>query len=60
MPSIYVKQLLSEMTLKEKIAQLQQISGDFFGDDGSPITGPLSTYKVSKMQLYNIGSVLGV
>ncbi|MFT8813570.1 glycoside hydrolase family 3 N-terminal domain-containing protein [Oenococcus sp.] len=60
MQSNYVKQLLSKMTLQEKIGQLQQIAGDFFGDDGSPITGPLSTYKVSKTQLYNIGSVLGV
>lgn len=58
--SDYVKRLLSEMTLEEKIGQLQQISGDFFGDDGSSVTGPLSSYQVSKKQLNNVGSVLGI
>lgn len=53
-----LNQLISEMTLAEKVGQLVQLTPDFFVGEGE-ITGPLQDWKMSQEQLYQIGSVLG-
>ncbi len=52
--------LLGEMTLAEKIGQLQQVTGDFYTNDSAEITGPLSNNLLSEDDLKNSGSVLGL
>ena len=37
-----VENLFLQMTIKEKIGQLIQVTGDFFQNGDSKITGPLS------------------
>ncbi|KGO32187.1 hypothetical protein Q757_02490 [Oenococcus alcoholitolerans] len=37
----FIDNLLKQMTLDEKIGQLQQVTGDFFGSSGGAITGPI-------------------
>lgn len=37
-----VENLFSQMTIEEKIGQLIQVTGDFFRNSDSKITGPLS------------------
>lgn len=53
-----LKQILSEMTLSEKVGQLVQLTPDFFLAGGE-ITGPMQEWQMSKEQLFQIGSVLG-
>lgn len=53
-----LKKLLSEMTIAEKVGQLVQLTPDFFLAGGE-ITGPMQEWKMSKEQLFQIGSVLG-
>lgn len=56
-----VKNLFSKMTIDEKIGQLIQVTGDFFQNDDSEITGPLSqTNRLKEDARYNVGSVLGI
>lgn len=53
--------LLSQMTLKEKIGQLVQVLGQaFFIDNIKSTTGPLNELNLSKEELYNVGSVLNI
>ncbi|WP_439425491.1 beta-glucosidase BglX [Oenococcus alcoholitolerans] len=58
----FIDNLLKQMTLDEKIGQLQQVTGDFFGSSGGAITGPIDDQakKYIKDNVYNIGSVLGI
>ena len=55
-----LKKLLLEMTLDEKIAQLMQLSGEFYHAVGAEITGPMETLGISAEVVKNSGSVLGV
>ncbi len=53
--------LLESMSLDEKIGQLQQLSGDFFLENSSEITGPmLSEHGIEDLPVHLAGSVLGV
>lgn len=52
-----LKQLLEDMTLSEKIEQLIQLNGDFFGGAGV-LTGPAAQFKLTPEQPYRTGSVL--
>lgn len=55
-----VVSLLAQMTIEEKIGQLVQVTGDFFQDGQSKITGPLDQAGQLKDEVrYTIGSVLG-
>ena len=53
-----VKELLSRMTLKEKIGQLVQLNAVFFGQTEAEITGPAERWKLASKETYNMGSVL--
>lgn len=54
----HLKELLSQMTLEEKIAQLVQLTPDFFSEVGE-ITGPMQQWDLTSEKLYQIGSILG-
>lgn len=55
-----VEQLLSQMTLREKLGQMSQMSGDFFAGIGAgAITGPMHSFKVEPEDVQMAGSVLG-
>lgn len=51
--------LLADMTLSEKIEQLVQLNGGFFGSD-EQATGPVSEFRMTPDQPYRTGTVLGV
>lgn len=55
-----LEQLLSQMTLDEKIGQLTQVTGDFFSDKAEERTGPMSQLGLGDEELSNVGTVLGV
>lgn len=55
-----LQDLLDQMTLSEKIAQLQQLTGDFFGNSESEITGPMVESGLSVETVLSSGSVLGI
>lgn len=55
-----LEQLLSQMTLDEKIGQLTQVTGDFFSDKAEGRTGPMSQLGLGDEELSNVGTVLGV
>lgn len=50
--------LLADMTLTEKIEQLVQLNGGFFGTDEQS-TGPAAEFRMTVDQPYRTGSVLG-
>lgn len=53
--------LLSQMTLEEKIGQLVQVAGEvFLMDNVDTTTGPLKELNLSNKMLYNVGSILNV
>ena len=52
--------LLNKMTLNEKIGQLQQLTGDFFNEIESEITGPVAESGLSLETIQLSGSVLGL
>lgn len=54
-----IEKLLESMTLDEKIAQLIQLSADFYVEDGK-ITGPLNDIQIDEHVVANAGSVLGI
>ena len=58
MTELELKQLLSEMSLEEKIEQMIQFHGGFYGDV-KLITGPGHDYTVKPDQQWRIGTVLG-
>ena len=53
-------EIMSAMTLDEKIAQLMQLAGEFYHAEGYEITGPMAEMGVSAKVVKNSGSVLGV
>ncbi len=53
-----VKELLSKMTLQEKVGQLVQLNAVFFGQTAAEITGPAERWKLASKEVYNMGSVL--
>lgn len=53
-----LKKLLQQMTFDEKVAQLVQLTPDFFSEGGE-ITGPMQEWQLKPETLYGIGSVLG-
>ena len=56
-----VENLFLQMTIKEKIGQLIQVTGDFFQNGDSKITGPLSQEnRLEEDVRYTVGSVLGI
>lgn len=50
--------LLNEMSLREKIDQLVQLHGGFYGE-GRELTGPEQQFDISKGRQYHAGSILG-
>lgn len=52
-----LEQLLSEMSLDEKVGQLMQLNGDFLDSDEF-LTGPAADFKLNYEQIYSMGSVL--
>ena len=58
---IDIKELLKTMTLKEKIAQLLQLTPFFFKEDAKgEITGPSEELGIEDADIFSAGSVLGV
>lgn len=56
-----VEDLIQEMTLEEKAAQLTQLNGLFFkGDAEADVTGPLHEMGISPETAASVGSVLSV
>lgn len=51
--------LFDEMTLEEKVGQTMQLTGNFFDQSDSAITGPMEELNVSREDLSRIGSILG-
>ncbi|PPA69874.1 beta-glucosidase BglX [Jeotgalibacillus proteolyticus] len=62
MTTASIQQLLSKMTLQEKIAQLIQLAGPFFkgSNQQGEITGPMAEMPITDEHVLNAGSVLGV
>ncbi|MBQ8799646.1 MAG: glycoside hydrolase family 3 C-terminal domain-containing protein [Lachnospiraceae bacterium] len=58
MTDVQLKELLAEMSLGEKIEQMIQFHGGFYGDV-KLITGPGHDYSVKPDQQWRIGTVLG-
>ena len=54
-----LKELLNDMTLKEKIGQLMQLDSSCF-QDAAPVTGPANDLGVDKDDFMLAGSVLGL
>ncbi len=54
-----LENILTRMTLEEKIGQLVQLTPDFFSKGTGEITGPMADLGLSEEELYTIGSVLG-
>lgn len=57
--AINIKELLSQMTVDEKIGQLVQLNPTFFADVSAYVTGPWEELGIDEDFLKNIGSVLG-
>ncbi len=57
-----LQQILREMTLDEKIAQLIQLAVPFYegAKDGGLITGPMASLGIDETTVHNSGSVLGM
>lgn len=53
-----LRELLSQMSLKEKIGQLLQLTGNFF-EEGGEITGPMQDMNLTEDDLWLTGSILG-
>ena len=55
-----VEEILSKMTLREKLAQLTQLDASFLTDTQAALTGPLHDMGIGQEELDAVGSVLGV
>lgn len=56
-----LKELLNQMTVREKLAQLTQLTGGFFtGSEKEKITGPMQKLDISYEDIKHIGSVLNI
>lgn len=60
MNSNQLKQLLSNMTIEEKIGQMVQLAGEFYKEEDSENTGPMHEMNLSAGKMATIGSVLGI
>ncbi|MFC0232641.1 glycoside hydrolase family 3 N-terminal domain-containing protein [Vagococcus entomophilus] len=60
MKQAQLEQLLGQMTRKEKIEQLQQVTGDFFSEEQTEATGPLSGNNLTSEDLIDVGSALSL
>ncbi|WOD61464.1 beta-glucosidase BglX [Niallia taxi] len=60
MAQIDLKSIIQNMTLEEKVAQLMQLSGNFYYGLAGEITGPFEEMGISDFVVKNSGSVLGV
>jgi beta-glucosidase len=59
--TVNIEELLSKMTLKEKIGQLLQLAPTFLNPNKhGEITGPMSEMGISEEDINNTGSVLGI
>lgn len=58
MTNAQLEALLKDMSLSEKVEQLVQLHGGFFGEDVT-YTGPVLDFHMTPDQPYRIGSVLG-
>lgn len=56
--NVDLKNLLSQMTLDEKIGQLIQLNANFFGDSAAEITGPAQKFGMDPEHVKYIGSAL--
>lgn len=55
-----LEKLLADMSLKEKVDQMLQLSGAFYlGDENSVLTGPANDMGIGKEDLEMAGSILG-
>lgn len=55
----FIQELVNEMTLDEKLAQLTQLGPYYWGlDDTVDLTGPFKELKIKPHAIENIGSVL--
>lgn len=52
-----LEELMSNMSLEDKIAQLLQISGGYYEEDDM-LTGPTNLYGITEEVVYNLGSVI--
>lgn len=52
--------IVEGMTLDEKIAQLMQLAGHFYAENGGEVTGPMADLGISDSLIGTAGSVLGV
>lgn len=52
--------IVEGMTLDEKIAQLMQLAGHFYAENGGEVTGPMADLGISDSIMGTAGSVLGV
>lgn len=57
MEKTQLEELLSKMSLEDKIAQLLQISGGYYEEDDM-LTGPANLYSITEKVVYNLGSVI--
>lgn len=55
-----LKELLGEMSLKEKVGQLSQITGNFFMEGAALVTGPMQQLHINEEDVKLSGSVLGM
>ncbi len=53
-----LRKLLKNLTVKEKVGQLVQLTADHF-DTKAEITGPYAKYKLSDDQKNCVGSIIG-
>jgi len=61
-PNPFLNDLIRQMTLDEKVAQLIQLAVPFFAgaDDAGQITGPMASLGINEHTVRNAGSVLGM
>jgi beta-glucosidase len=55
-----ISQLVKEMTLEEKAAQLLQLAAPFYEAGDGQITGPMESLGISETEVNDAGSVLGI
>lgn len=55
-----LKSLLEDMSLEEKVGQMLQVSGLFYGDDDALTTGGLDYFKATDDELLRAGSILSI
>lgn len=55
-----LKELLSQLTLQDKIHQLIQLSGQFYQQDQELVTGPQQKLGINDEVVWNAGSVLNI